>query len=74
MVKFHFSPKKILGILAAVFLFGGFLLLDKGISGNVIFEGNSYSMDTLSMIGLAIIIFSAILSAYIIIKDNKKVK
>lgn len=69
MKKSLFSVRKIVGVFAAVFLIAGFLLLDKGISGNVVLNGE-YTSNPLSLIGLIIILFSAILTAYVIIKDN----
>ena len=69
MEKSLFSVKKVVGVFAAVFLIAGFLLLDKGISGNVVLDGE-YAANPLSLIGLIIILFAAILTAYVIIKDN----
>ena len=71
MEKSLFSAKKIVMLFAAVLLMVGFLLIDRGISGNVVLDGE-YTSNPLSLIGLVIILFSAILTAYVIIKDNSK--
>jgi hypothetical protein len=60
--------KKVSATFAAVAFFAGFLFVDRGsISGNVILDG-SYSVSAVSVIGLLLILCSAILTAYIIRK------
>ena len=71
MERSWFNAKKIAGIFAAVFLVAGFLLLDKGMSGNVILNGE-YTSNPLSLIGLIIVLCAAVLTAYVIKKDNTK--
>mgnify|MGYP001563518622 CR=1 FL=1 len=71
MKKSWLNVKKIAGVFAAVFLVAGFLLLDKGISGNVVLDGE-YTSNPLALIGLIIVLFAAVLTAYTIKKDNKE--
>ena len=60
-----FKAKGIAAVFAAVTFVIGFLFLDKGITGNVILE-NKYPVDFISLIGLLLILCSAILAVYII--------
>lgn len=63
-----FKRKKITAIFAAVAFLGGFLFLNNGgITGNVIFNREP-SLDVLSLIGLALIFCSAILTIYTVKK------
>ncbi len=62
-----FKTKKVAAVFAAVAFFIGFLFLDKGIIGNVILENNS-PVDFISLIGLLLVLCSAILAVYIIKK------
>ncbi|MFH1311451.1 MAG: hypothetical protein ABIH65_03540, partial [Nanoarchaeota archaeon] len=71
MEKSWFNPKKIVGFFAVVLLVTGFFLLDKGISGNVILDGG-YTLNPLSLIGLIIVLCAAVLTVYVIKKDNRK--
>ncbi len=59
--------KKTMGIFAFVSLTAGFLLLNKGMMGNVILNDNA-SFDILPFIGLLLVLFSAVLVFYIIKK------
>jgi len=63
-----FKTKKVAAVFAAVSFVIGFLFLDKGITGNVILD-NSYPVDFISLIGLLLILCSAILAVYIIKKQ-----
>ena len=60
-----FKTKSLAAVFAAVAFFGGFLFLDKGVTGNVILE-NHYPVDFVSLIGLLLVLCSAILAVYII--------
>ena len=60
-----FKTKKVAAVFAAVSFVIGFLFLDKGITGNVILD-NQYPVDFISLIGLLLILCSAILAVYII--------
>jgi len=62
-----FKTKKVAAVFAAVSFVIGFLFLDKGITGNVILD-NQYPVDFISLIGLLLILCSAILAVYIIKK------
>jgi hypothetical protein len=62
-----FRAKGIMAVFAAVAFVIGFLLLDRGITGNVILE-NQYPVDFASIIGLVLILCSAVLVIYIIKK------
>jgi len=60
------KTKKIMGGLAFASLAAGFVLLNKGTTGNVILNNNP-SFDIFPLIGLLFVLFSAIL-AFIAIK------
>jgi hypothetical protein len=60
-----FKTKKVAAVFAAVSFVIGFLFLDKGITGNVILD-NQYPVDFISLIGLLLVLCSAILAVYII--------
>lgn len=62
-----FKIKGIAAIFAVVAFVTGFLFLDKGITGNVILD-NKYPVDVISLIGLLLVLCSAILAVYIIRK------
>ncbi|MBA7594181.1 hypothetical protein ES703_01120 [subsurface metagenome] len=62
-----FKAKSVAAVFAAVAFITGFLFLDKGITGNVILD-NSYPIDFISLIGLLLILCSAILAVYILKK------
>ena len=62
-----FKTKSVAAVFAAVAFITGFLFLDKGITGNVILD-NSYPIDFISLIGLLLILCSAILAVYILKK------
>lgn len=62
-----FKTKGIAAIFAAVAFVIGFLFLDNGITGNVILD-NQYPVDFVSIIGLLLILCSAILAVYILKK------
>lgn len=63
-----FKGKKVTATLAVVVFFAGFLFVDRGsISGNVIVN-NTPSFNTISLIGLLLVLCSAILAAYTIRK------
>ena len=60
--------KKITATLAVVVFFAGFLFVDRGsISGNVIVD-NTPSFNTISLIGILLVLCSVILAAYTIRK------
>ncbi len=63
-----FKPKRVAAVFAAVSFVIGFLFLDKGITGNVILD-NKYPVDFISLIGLLLILCSAILAVYLIKKQ-----
>lgn len=58
------SPKSTAGFAIAALL-GGFVFLNKGITGNVILS-NKYSFNIISLIGLLLVFCSAILALYTI--------
>ena len=60
-----FKTKRVAAVFAAVSFVIGFLFLDKGITGNVILD-NKYPVDFISLIGLLLVLCSAILAVYII--------
>jgi hypothetical protein len=60
-----FKTKKVAAVFATVSFVIGFLFLDKGITGNVILD-NQYPVDFISLIGLLLVLCSAILAVYII--------
>ncbi len=59
------KAKKVTGLFAAVALVAGFLFLDSGITGNVVLNGGN-GFNILSLIGLLLILCSAILTVYTI--------
>jgi len=63
----NFRTKCVAAILAAVMFVVGFLFLDKGITGNVILD-HKYSVNVVPLIGLLLVLCSAILAVYIIKK------
>lgn len=62
-----FKAKGIAAVFAAVAFVIGFLFLDKGITGNVILD-NQHPVDFVSIIGLLLVLCSAILAVYILKK------
>ena len=63
-----FREKKVTAIFAAVAFFAGFLFVDRGsISGNVIVDNDS-ALSIVSIVGLLLVLCSAILTAYTIRK------
>jgi len=62
-----FKMKGVAAIFAVVAFVVGFLFLDKGVTGNVILD-NKYPVDVVSLIGLLLVLCSAILAVYIIRK------
>lgn len=63
-----FKAKKVAAVFAAVAFIIGFLFLDKGVTGNVILD-NKYPVDFISLIGLLLVLCSAILAVYLIKKQ-----
>ena len=64
-----FKNKGVTAIFAVVAFFVGFLFVDRGsISGNIILGESNYSVSIISMIGLLLVLCSAILAAYTIRK------
>ena len=62
-----FKTKGIAAVFAGVAFVAGFLLLDKGVTGNVILN-NHYPVNVMSIIGLLLVLCSAVLAGYIIRK------
>ena len=63
-----FRGKKVTAVFAAVAFFAGFLFVDRGsISGNVIVDNDS-ALSIVSIVGLLLVLCSAILTAYTIRK------
>lgn len=62
-----FKTKRIAAVFAAVAFVIGFLFLDKGITGNIILD-NKYPVDFISLIGLLLVLCSALLAVYLIRK------
>ena len=62
-----FKTKGVGAVFAAVAFVVGFLFLDNGVTGNVILD-NQHSVDFVSIIGLLLILCSAILAVYILKK------
>ena len=62
-----FKMKGVAAVFAVVAFVVGFLFLDKGVTGNVILD-NKYPVDVVSLIGLLLVLCSAILAVYIIKK------
>jgi len=62
-----FKTKSIAAVFAVVAFVIGFLFLDKGPTGNVILD-NQYPVDSVSIIGLLLVLCSAILAIYILKK------
>ena len=62
-----FKTKSVAAVFAVVAFVVGFLFLDKGVTGNVILD-NKYPVDVVSLIGLLLVLCSAILAVYIIKK------
>lgn len=67
MKKSSLESKKVTTAFALVALVAGFLFLNKGITGNAILT-NPYSFSMLPVIGLLLILCSAILALHIIKK------
>jgi len=64
-----FKEKKVTITFAAVAFFTGFLFVDRGsISGNVIVDNTPFLSSTVSLVGLLLVLCSAILVAYTIRK------
>lgn len=64
-----FKKRKVTAMFAVISLAGGFIFLNKGITGNVVLNG-SHAFSVVSLIGLLLVLCSAILIAYSI-KKNK---
>ena len=62
-----FERKDIAAVFAIAAFVVGFLSLDKGITGNMILN-NNYPVNVTSLIGLLLVLCSAILAIYIIRK------
>jgi len=62
-----FKAKSVAAVFAAVAFVTGFLFLNKEITGNVILD-NKYPVDFISLIGLLLVLCSAVLVVYIIKK------
>ena len=62
-----FKKKGVAASFAVVALAGGFLFINKGITGNIILSSR-YSFSLFSIIGLLLVVCSAILGAYSIWK------
>jgi hypothetical protein len=62
-----FKAKSIAAVFAAVAFVIGFLFLDKGVTGNIILE-NKPPVDFVSLVGLFLVLCSAVLAVYIIKK------
>lgn len=65
--KRWFKAKGVAAVFAAVAFVVGFLFLDRSITGNIILN-NSNPVDLMSIIGLLLVLCSAILTAYILKK------
>jgi len=62
-----FKKKSVVVSFALISLVGGFLFINKDITGNIVLS-SKYSFNLLSIIGLLLIVCSAILGAYSIRK------
>lgn len=62
-----FKTRKLTISFAIIALIGGFLFLNKGITGNIILS-NKYSFDLVSLIGLALVVCAVVLGVYTIKK------
>ena len=67
MTKNFLKSQKSTAISALIAAIAGFVFLDKGITGNVVFEG-AYTGSILSFMGLLLITCAAILAGYAIKK------
>jgi len=61
--KSFFKKKSVINSFAIIALGGGFIFLNRGVTGNVILN-NRYSFDLISLMGLGLIVCSVILGAY----------
>ena len=59
--------KKVISSFALVALVAGFFFLDKGITGNVVLNGEN-PLDIISLIGLVLVFCSAALTFYVLKK------
>ena len=62
-----FKTKKVTTSFAIIALIGGFLFLNKGITGNIILS-DKYSFDLVSLVGLALVGCAVVLGVYIVKK------
>jgi len=63
-----FNSKKIMAVFAAAAFFTGFFFLDRATTGNVVLNGNVPPIDVTSLVGVGLVLCSAILSFYSIKK------
>lgn len=57
------TSKKVQGVFAAIFAMVGILLLDRGITGNVVLGGGS-SLSPFSVLGLVLVACGAFLAVF----------
>ena len=62
-----FKTKGVAAVFAGVAFVVGFFLLDRGTTGNVILD-NHYPVNAVSLIGLLLVLCSAILAVYMVKK------
>ena len=68
MVKTKFLKTKIgAGIIALVAIAAGFIFLNKGITGNAVYEG-AYTGNILSGIGATLVVCAAVLAIYSLLR------
>ncbi|MEX0920837.1 MAG: hypothetical protein WDZ62_01080 [Candidatus Pacearchaeota archaeon] len=60
------KTRRIAGIIAGISLFAGFFFLDRGVTGNVVLNGNLPPFDFLSLVGLLLVFCSAGIAFYLI--------
>ena len=65
MKKTGYKTKSIASILAGIFFIAGFIMLNKEMTGNVIFDESS-TFNPISLIGLLLVICSAVLVIWIV--------
>ena len=58
------NMKKISAVVAVAALGAGFFFLDRGTTGNVVLNGSVPIVDAMSVVGLALVLCSAILAFY----------
>jgi len=61
------KKRKVTAAFAVIALVGGFIFLNRGITGNIILDSR-YSFNAVSLIGLLLILCSSVLIAYSIKK------